>query len=63
MFKNRGKILQGSGGIWGGISKKKIKTSQIRSKNKSMYEVSFKSDNEKGFTNRGKVRDRNQPTN
>ena len=40
-----------------------MKTYKRPSQNKSMYEVSSKSDNGKGFKIRGKIRERNQPTN
>ena len=43
----------------GGEFRKQIKTSQFPSQNKSIYEVSSKSDNGKGFKNRGKIRERN----
>ena len=43
----------------GGISKKKMQTSQIPYQIESMQEVSYKLDNGKGFKNRGKIRDRN----
>ena len=41
---------------------KKMKTCKMSSQNKSMYEVPSKSDNGKGFTNRGKIRECNKPT-
>ena len=46
VFKNGGKILVGRGRIRqkGGISRKKMQTSQMPSQNESVYEVSSKSD-------------------
>ena len=52
----------GKGQIQKGLGRnfeKKMKTYKMPTQNKSMYEVSSKSDNGKGFKNRGKIRKRN----
>ena len=57
MLKNRRKIV--GKGVGGGNFEEEIETYKMPRQNKSMYEVSFKSDNGKGFKNRGKIRERN----
>ena len=51
------------GGGGSEISREKIKTFKMPPQNKSIYEVSSKSGKRKGFKNRGKIKERNHPTN
>ena len=44
----------------GNFEKKNMKTYKMASQNKSMFEVSTKSDYGKGFKNKGKITERNQ---